>query len=408
MSSLAEFSKRLGQTLPQRRYRSFNGMFLAAAALPLVVVGAFNIAIDPYGAFNSPAIAGINQAKPEKFKQDMLVKAIEVTQKHPDLILLGSSRVQWGIDPHYPGFSEARSPYNLALQGVNMGEMRHYFDHALTNQPALKQVIIGLDELMFSEFNVDRPGFEPSRLSQRFLPVQDWLNMTLSIDALQASQRTLETNRDRPSAVDVGEFRVAPPIFVDGMLALSHSEPNPPSAAEFISNLSNRLRPDRSDGRYSDYRVAAEQMDHFRYIVETCRQRGIELKVFISPEHAMLFDAMNHYRFGSDIEQWKRELVKITPVWDFSGYNSITTETPRRQMTYYLDSSHYSPTTGRLILDRMFAKTSDAIPSDFGVLLTPSTIEAHLASVRAARDRWAAQHPDLAIAVRDIGHPSRP
>ena len=61
----------------------------------------------------------------------------------------------------------------------------------------------------------------------------------------------------------------------------------------------------------------------------------------------------------------------------------------------YYESSHYTPAAGDLVLDRIFNfKSPDRfVPDDFGVLLTSQTIEAHLAHIRADRERYRQSHP---------------
>jgi hypothetical protein len=113
------------------------------------------------------------------------------------------------------------------------------------------------------------------------------------------------------------------------------------------------------------------------------------------------------------VEHAKRELVAYLaadaarhpgapafPLWDFSGYSSVTTEPlpdagSRAEMRFYWDSSHFKERVGDWVLDRVLAtvSTPDAPPpADFGVLLTPDSVEAALAGIRAARDAYRARH----------------
>ena len=71
-------------------------------------------------------------------------------------------------------------------------------------------------------------------------------------------------------------------------------------------------------------------------------------------------------------------MVKITPVWDFSGYNSITTESIDDRMEYYIDNSHYSLKAGDLVLNRIVSFQTEKVPRDFGVLVNQDNIEPHL------------------------------
>ena len=87
-------------------------------------------------------------------------------------------------------------------------------------------------------------------------------------------------------------------------------------------------------------------------------------------------------------EDWKREIVKMMPVWDFSGYNSITTEPIGEQMNNYQDSSHFYPPIGDLILNRLVGYEEEKVPEDFGILITPENVEAHLEKIRRDRAIW--------------------
>ena len=87
------------------------------------------------------------------------------------------------------------------------------------------------------------------------------------------------------------------------------------------------------------------------------------------------YEAIEVAGLWSTFEEWKREVTKITPVWDFSGYNSVTIEPIGDRMNNYLNSSHYSTETGTLILNRILSFQPQTIPDNFSVYLTPENIE---------------------------------
>ncbi|NET72339.1 MAG: hypothetical protein F6K62_15805, partial [Sphaerospermopsis sp. SIO1G2] len=103
-------------------------------------------------------------------------------------------------------------------------------------------------------------------------------------------------------------------------------------------------------------------------------------------------------------ENWKKKLVELTPVWDFSGYNSITTEKLQDVMENYADSSHYTKPVGDLVLNRILGYQADQVPTDFGVLLTPENIESHLAKIRADREKWVKNNQDELQLVQKLEH----
>jgi len=106
----------------------------------------------------------------------------------------------------------------------------------------------------------------------------------------------------------------------------------------------------------------------------------------------------------------QRARKKPFPIWDFSGYNSITTEElpaidePTQTMKWYAESSHYSKNACVLILNRMFNPTitgKDA-PNDFGVIITTENIEGHLGLIRASRKQYVETHAEDVSEIREL------
>ncbi|NJO77660.1 MAG: hypothetical protein HC827_03480 [Cyanobacteria bacterium RM1_2_2] len=368
-----------------KEYQRFCLSVLITTGCLSLGITAFNALVDPYGILNSPNLP-ISDEKVLKGKgHTRLFKAINVKQIEPVTIFLGTSRTERGLDPKHPVFADNQPAYNLALPGANQYEVMRYFEHAIANQPKLEQVVIGIDFFMFNQFNANKPDFSEQRLEKTNITLTDLFNTTFSIDALRSSFLTVASN--------VGNFG-SESYRQDGAW-ISPADQN--SEKTLKSMLAADLRE-----TYDDYQLSPAALDHFRSIVETCRQRNIDVKVFISPSHATQWEAVRAAGLWSTFEQWKREIVKITPVWDFSGYNSITAEAIDKEMENYLDSSHYTPETGNLVLNRLFEYDSAAVPADFGIWITPQNVENHIKQVRTDRQRWASQNPEAVKLVQDI------
>ena len=83
----------------QEKFAYYNLIFFTSAILPILFVGWFNWAIDPYGVFNNKQYFKLNQAKPKQLKNTRFFKAIDVTRIKPTTIFLGSSRTEYGLEP---------------------------------------------------------------------------------------------------------------------------------------------------------------------------------------------------------------------------------------------------------------------------------------------------------------------
>lgn len=357
-----------------RKYNRFNWIFLALSVSPVLALGLFNLAIDPYGILITPAVPKVNLNKPEKITHERLFKAVEITYKKPDVILLGSSRTQWGLDPRHPALAQKGNVYNAGLSGASSYEVMRYFQHALTNQPNLKTVVLGIDFFMFSEKQLPQNDFDETRLDQKGLTQQDFFNILFSLHAWESSRKTLLSN----SNSSYPNHQI-----INGMFLPDTSKPLPGTTKEFVKWIAPGFK------AYTHYKISQERLQNLRSIVEICKQKNIELKVFISPSHATEAEAIHMVNSWPEFEQWKREVVSITPIWDFSGYNSITTEKIQQEMKNYLDNSHYRKEIGDLILHRLFhADEQNTASNNFGILMTPDNVESHLAQIRADQQVW--------------------
>jgi hypothetical protein len=361
------------------KYNKFILQFLAAAFLPVMSVGVFNYIVDPYDVFNTPNFFGINHDKPKKDSNDRQFKAIDITRIQPTTIIIGSSRTKQGIDPEHPTLAKDPSTYNLAINGPNVYEVRRYLEHAIANQPNLKEVIFGIDFFMFNANLKNQPSFSESRLGIKHIAIGDAVNALFSIDTYHISKETIEASLKEPNKSDrFGENGFMPNRkFNDG---------NTKWRFEQAIKLYFQL--------HSNYELSDQYLNDFKKIVSLCQEKNISLKVFISPAHATDLEAIRVTGKWQVMEQWQREIVKIIPVWDFSGYNSVTTESIKDVMKNYADNSHYSRSIGNYMLDRLGNYRTDKIPQDFGILLTPENIESHLEQTRQEREIWVKEHPD--------------
>ncbi|GAB4371523.1 MAG: hypothetical protein Kow00121_13130 [Elainellaceae cyanobacterium] len=365
------------------RYQKFLSLLTGLVVFNTVTIGGFNAFVDPYNVVNSQPIPKLNQSKPESGKDARQFKAINVIRIKPKTVLLGNSRTDIGLDPSHPVLTSHSPTYNLAIPGGDMYQAMRYFQHALANQPDLKQVVIGIDLVAFEQRD-DIEQLDPKleEILEETEYVQHLPNLIFSSDTLLSSFSTVLSNlADEPMTEN---------YLSDGRLIRVHP---PDLSTQEIFRV--HLKKAYFHFWYDDYEISQTQLDAFRTIVETCNQRGIDLKVFISPAHATQWEAVHAKELWSTFEAWKREIVEITPVWDFSGYNSITTEPLTEDMQHYLDSAHYVKEIGDLVLNRLFEHQTEKVPDDFGVLLTPDTIESHLAQIRDQRERWASQNLEV-------------
>jgi len=375
---------------------------VAAAALA-VLIGLTNFVVDPYGLYRWYETAGFNQQKEGMRSKIRHVKALQLPLSKPRTVLIGSSRVHDGLDPENPLLQDQAPVYNLGIEMARVHESVMYLRHALVHSD-VRRVILGLDFFMFNARERTNSTFEPALVGRRVNAV-DYLRTTLlSTAALGDSLDTYFYSARHPDRREflANGFRPGDQVFYR-----LRNWPNLHIATNwtFLSSLP------RATKYYADMALDDQVFADFEQILAICNERRIDCRLYINPAH-MSLDGEGLRAAGqwSALEEWKRRITRMAnahavPLWDFSGYNSVTTETVRTPMKYYWDSSHFTVPVGDWIVARVMgaASANTGIPDDFGVKLTPAGIEAHLESIRADRERFAAAHPaEIADLARDF------
>jgi len=153
---------------------------------------------------------------------------------------------------------------------------------------------------------------------------------------------------------------------------------------------------------YKDYNLSEEELAAFKAIVDTCKQRKIKLKIFIAPVHAAQLELINRAGIWLEFENWKRQIVKITPVWDFSSYTNLTTEPIGDEMKNFVDTVHYQDEVANLIMQRIYNYKPEKVPANFGKLISPKNIEPHLKIIREQRLNWKHNNMQIVQFVMEV------
>lgn len=382
----------------------------------LLCVSVLNWIINPYDIFLSPSITGFNDYKSEVERHTRLSKIYQVEKILPDIVLLASSRGLVVKDKH---FSEnGLVGLNLSLPSSSTYELLRVLQHALAMHP-LKKVILALDE----EFtDTVQPNFSEGRLAVNYDGTvnddkwkqawRDVLFSLLSADGLSSSIRTIRKQKYSPDSPEF-EKHNSERIFKAG----GHRQMFRTMEASAFSGH-EKIYDDCMNVVTDSNNIKEDGQIHFQKIVELAYENNIELYIYISPVHARYYEAKCMLGKWHEIENMKRKIVSIVeesaktfgyqsyPIWDFSGYNSVTSEPVPElgdrtsRMAWYWEGSHYSYKTAEIIFDKLFGGTEG--PDDFGVQLTSGNIEQHLNVIRKQRETYLKAHINEADELRSI------
>lgn len=160
-------------------------------------------------------------------------------------------------------------------------------------------------------------------------------------------------------------------------IAPIYVENNIEKSPQAYVNLKKFQRTNINDGGEGEKRF--QQCIHTLWqIKQLCDANGIQFIPFFNPQHMTTY-------LADDMElmnRFKKELVKISPFWDFSGVNYVTANN-----YFWYETSHPRAFICDKILDTVSGQNQITWVPDFGVYVTPENVDAFCE--KAVRDRAA-------------------
>jgi hypothetical protein len=386
--------------------------FVAVACIGAAAV--VNLVVDPYGFYRWVDVAGFNRIKPRAGQQVMRNKVHGIVAHRPDVVVLGNSRAEIGFDPASRAWPARANVYNAGVPGAGMDNVAALLQLAVS-QGQVKVTLIGLDFVDFLTVDDDASPRQPPAEAPRATAldararVRDAVTGVLSFDALADSLVTLASQRDRHAPTVTG--RGFNPMHDYEAIAATEGY-RALFAQRNLENARSYLR----DGLHLEpSSPPGPSWTALARMKATCIARSIHCVFVIYPYHADILELFDAAGLWPSFERWKREAaamlvvpasVGATPIelWDFSGYDAYTTEAVLASgkevdaMRWYWEAGHFKAALGERIVRRAF--DGDAEP--FGNRMVTGEVDADLAAIRAARDRYRVAQPRAAQAIREL------
>lgn len=396
-SEKREFSRYIGWT---------SAILVGGALLATLAV----LIVDPYHLFRFIDKAGFNRLKPSPDMYREQIKLAQAKSLHPNLLLLGNSRVEVGFDPMSPKLRKASySAYNLALAGTSLVVANNMFEDMRTAAQPPASAIVGLE---FLDFLVDpaTPQSLPGQAKSVFFPLEWRFETVFSIKAVTDTWRTLRLQKtENPETMTT---RGHTPLFEYNKFARQEGYYSI-FRQRGQENAKSLLR--RPHSLYGAQGQPSTSVDKLRHMVTTMARDGTEVHLLIYPYHAELMAMFGETGLQTIMDEWRRMLVgevdavrKQFPnariiLWDFSGYGPVQCEAiPARGDTrsvtrFYWEAGHFKTSLGDLILERILEKDNG-----FGIALTASNLEQNKQRIAAERSECQTLNPQIFAQARSM------
>lgn len=386
---------------PARRYLAW--MFAAFAVL-LAAVALLSLYVDPYRVFHAPGRLDDAVARPRATQHVVLTKTLGVAQVQPRTVVLGNSRAEVGFDPHAPAWPASWQPvYNAAIPGSGLAQSVDMLAQALRSGP-VQHALVGLEFLDFLT-DADAPADPGAVSADPAAPRPRWdaLRTLLTLDSAVDSVVTLASVSDIYAAdVTPRGFNPLRQYVLDarreGYAGLFLQRD--------VENARNYAR--QPHALFQRGSQSSEAWRELERLLAMAEHAGVDVDLVVYPYHAHTLELMRGAGLWPAFEAWKMRLAEVVErhaqarrgcmLWDFSGYHAYARErvpapTDRTtQLAWYWEAGHFKPALGERMLERMYGTREDA---DFGRCLTRASAPQVLSAIRAERERYAADEPEV-------------
>ena len=322
------------------------------------------------------------------------------------VLVLGTSREDYGINPSDIPINGVK--YNGATTSQPYIESRLTLEYMKKHNIYPQHILLGL-LFELSDVNSKLPvDFDKDRI---YGDKKTYSNL-ISLDTTKSSLKTFWCNAFKKTCSDG--------YFSNGLRYPLHFEKASAKNGqhhEFIENEKHYMRDNHNreplcqPNPFINKDTGYSKMSELKALIHLAYEQKTDLRMFIGPSHARQWETIKISGLWDKFEQWKRILVDINekeanffhkspfPIWDFSGYNSITSEElpeigdKASRMKYYFESSHYTPLTGKLVINKIYGSTEkDNSLNNFGVNLTSGNLKLHFLELRKEQEKWENNH----------------
>ncbi len=342
---------------------------------------AFTLGVDPYRLTGS-RFFGLSAEKTRIHEGGWrILKSLDLRRKPYDIIIIGASRSEIGLNPH--GRIGEDSVYNASLMSAKQVEQKIVFDYILRHQTPEK-IVINLGFVNFRE-GKKKPApsdFGKSAFNGRPVPLI-LLERTFSYNALADSIQTIVDNLQGKKTTGLPDGSIDGEAFYHG-LAGSKKFVIDTLTWQYLSHI----------GGYRRYRYDESAVEITRSMIRAAKARGIEPVVYVAPVHAIQLETVRLTGLQPSYERWKRDLSRVSheegvPIIDFSSYNDFTTGEVFGPNPWFWEPSHSKAAFGDLILNQIVLGKEGP-----GVALAPDMIDDYLRRQNREHERYVNTHTD--------------
>lgn len=346
--------------------------FLCILLAVLLLLGGFNVAVDPFGVFgdgimnwfsydmtNNPRAAKITYLEEHHTEYNSYIVGASATSSFP----------KEDLDRYFDA-----DFYNMIHYGADMRDTEEICDY-LIDHYTVKNLVVCLTLSYGNKYD-----YESHELTGSMHPKTDGSNALSAFSYyLRFAYANPQYSVEKIKAKLEDQYLSEPyDVFDVESGAYDKRERD----IEPIGDMDRYLS---AYPEFTDYRDTPIDMPYIdetaaclARIKERCDAEGIRLEVVMAPvyyDFVMRFDP-------AEVQEFYEKISAVTPFWDFSV--SEYSHDPR----FFYDETHFRNALGTLSLAKMFGDDSVTVPEDLGVYITPENAAEYVSGI------WGAEWDD--------------
>ena len=358
-------------------YKKFNKLIFIITLATVFLVSIINFIIDPFDIFKVYKSERVNLFKSCISKQERMTKipALKLYKDKIDIIFVGSSKIDWWLNPYYSSKISGKNVYSLAMSSSSIKENIIMAENALLIHPEIKKIYFGLDFFAFSSNYYDT-AVDIKRINNIKISAEEILPFLISFDTFKYSLITLKdnillkNNEDFYSVENTQNYR----------------------AMHYFEQTVKKYDRDY----YSDYVLNTDAIEELLSFQEFAQNKGAQVVFLFTPAHIIDLINIKEHFLTDDYFRLKEKLAENFDYYDLSSINKYNTEPVSTDMKYFRDAVHATKYMGALFEQSLFVKNNDTV-----ILINKENVKNYLKKEENKFNNYIQDHPQVIECVKE-------
>lgn len=323
-------------------------------------VFSLNYIIDPFNIFHTKIL------KTEFQENERFIK-IELLEKKKDKYngyIFGSSRIGTTPPEYFEKYIDNSKFFNFTISTANLYDYEKHLEYFIKNKYPIKTLFLQIDLDNMNKYGRDESDYlrklHPHVVNEKLFNY--YMMYLFNFFPFNIKGKIYKNIYDASPT----NFNLETGVW------------NKPLKDKQIKNNCNEFIKrvvsfNKKNKRRIKYTKRKQNLNSLKMIKELCIDNNIKLIVFVTPHNKNFMDGF----IVDDYINFISDLASVLEFYNFSGYNTITTN----NCNYY-EYSHYRSNVGKLIAAKIFKDKKIAVPNDFGFFVSKRNIKKHIEYLR--------------------------